>query len=181
MARLGGQVAEVRGTLTDLTDLPSRHDKPIQLRLTSAGAVPLELQATIDRTGSVARDELLCDCRGIIVPKLSLGQVDELSLALSPSSAAVSISVLAEGEKLSGNIQLTQKQVHLVPVLSGQLTDLPIVAALQSTLADFDAVATRITLSGTLSKRQSVRSGRILGPPSPKPRSARCNVPVMNT
>jgi hypothetical protein len=98
----------------------------------------------------VARDELLADCRDLILPKLMLGRRDEFRLAAAPSVAALSVSVLVEGEKLSGDIQLVQKHVHVLPVFAGELSDVPVASALKETLSEIDALATRISLSGTL-------------------------------
>ena len=73
-ARIGGQTVELGGTLTDVSDAPALHASPIRLRDKATGSLPLELQATIDRTGPVARDELLVDCRGVVMPTLNLSQ-----------------------------------------------------------------------------------------------------------
>jgi uncharacterized protein (TIGR03545 family) len=152
-ARLGGQTVELRGTLSDVTNAPAFHPDPIRLSLTANGSLPLELQATLDRTGPVARDELLVDCRGIVMGTQSLGRVEDgFQLALAPSVATLSISVLVEGDKLSGDIQLVQRQVKITPLLTGQLSDVPLVAALEATLADLNALAMRVSLSGTLSE-----------------------------
>lgn len=151
-ARFGGQPMELRGTLTDLSNSPSDHPRPIRLRLQADGSSPLDLQVNVDRTGPVPRDELLIDCRGIVLPKHSLGRREELQLNLAPSVGTLSVSVLADGDKLSGDIQLVQKQLRIAPVLSGQLTDVPIAAALQDTLADVNSVAIRLSLGGTLDR-----------------------------
>ena len=152
-ARIGGQTVELGGTLTDVSDAPALHASPIRLRAKATGSLPLELQATIDRTGPVARDELLVDCRGVVMPTLNLGQADgDFRLTLAPSVASLSISVMVEGEKLSGDIQLVQRQVKITPVFTGQLSDVPLAAALQSTLAELDSLAVQVSLGGTLSE-----------------------------
>jgi uncharacterized protein (TIGR03545 family) len=151
-ARLGGQTVELAGVLSDVTNSPALHSSPVRLTAKTKGAVPLDLRAVIDRTGTVARDELIVDCRGMVVPALNLGKTDGLSLALAPSVATMSISVLVEGEKLSGNIQLVGRQVKITPMLSGQLGDVPMAAALQATLANLDSLAVQVSLSGTLSE-----------------------------
>jgi hypothetical protein len=150
-ARLGGQTVELGGTLTDVSDAPALHHSPIRLRAKATGSLPVELQATIDRTGPVARDELLVDCRGMVMPPLALGQSDgDFRLTLAPSVASLSISVMVEDEKLSGDIQLVQRQVKITPVFTGQLSDVPLAAALQATLAELDSLAVQVSLGGTL-------------------------------
>lgn len=151
-ARVSGQPVELRGTLTDFTATPSLHPQPMRVRLVTTGPLPLELHATIDRTGPVARDELFVDCHGLVLPKLNLGRVDQLQLAVAPSVGSLSISVIVEGDKLTGDIQLAQKQVRIVPELRGNLSDVPLSLAVANTLGDVNALATRCSLSGTLSE-----------------------------
>ena len=149
-ARVGGQPVELRGTLSDFASTPALHERPMRLKLTTTGSLPLALQATIDRTGTVARDELLVDCHGIVLPEAELGELDQLRLALAPSVGALSISLVVDGDKLSGGIQLVQQQVQITPSVGGNLSGVPMTAALDDTLGDVGALATRISLSGTL-------------------------------
>ena len=55
---------------------------------------------------------------------------------------------MVEGDKLSGDIQLVQRQVKIAPVFTGQLSDVPLAAALQTTLAELDSLAVQVTLVG---------------------------------
>jgi len=161
-ARLAGQPLEFCGTLADVTDRPARHDQPMRLKLITRGSLPLQVQATIDRTGPVARDELLVDCR-LMLPKLSLGGSDKLRLSLAPTAATLNISVTLDGDRLSGDVQIVQKQVEITPSLSGELARLHVDRELQKTLSDVRSLATRITLSGTLDEPKCrIRSN--LGP-----------------
>ena len=149
-SRLGGQPVELRGMLTNYTTAPWLHSRPMQLRLTATGSLPLELQATVDRTGATARDELLASFQGLLLPKLCFGRSNELSLSTEPSVANGSAHVVVIGHELNGEIQFTQAGVRLVPMLQGTLSDLPISLALQENLRGVDSLALRIALSGTL-------------------------------
>jgi len=149
-ARLAGQPVEFVGTLSDFSTAPSRHPKPIQLRLKSIRSLPLQLQATVDRTGPIARDELLLDCGGLVLPESKLGQDDALSLSLAPSTGSLSVSAAVKGEQLSGDIQIVQRQLEMLPTLHGELRNLPLAAPLEESLKGIDALALRISLSGTL-------------------------------
>jgi uncharacterized protein (TIGR03545 family) len=149
-ASLGARAFPVYGRLMDLSDSPSRHSDPIRLRLTSTDSQQLELQVTIDRTGTAARDELLADFRGVALPEMQLGRPDELALKLEKSVGTLSISLAIEDEKLSGELQLVQKQIGMSPVLQGELSDVPLAAPLETTLGKVNSVATRVSLQGTL-------------------------------
>ena len=148
--RLAGQPIEFFGTLSGVTDRPARHDQPMRLKLHTRGSLPLQIQATIDRTGPVARDQLLVDCGGLVLPKLSLGGSDKLRLSLAPTAASLNISITLDGDKLSGDIQLVQKQVEIKPSVSDELARLHVDEELEKTLGDVRSLATRISLSGTL-------------------------------
>lgn len=152
--RIGQQTLPLAGTLTDWTDQPRLHGQPTRLRLTSASPVPLELQATIDRTGPVPRDQLLIDCDRLLLPNVQWGSTDQLRLAVAPSAATVNVSLRLEGERLSGDIQLVQKQVELTPQLSDELDRAGVERELTEALSRVEALATRVSLGGTLSAPQ---------------------------
>jgi hypothetical protein len=149
-ARFAGQTVSIHGTLTDVADPPAGHPAPMRLRLQGAGALSLELQATIDRTGPVPRDELLVDIRDFALPALRYGRTADLELCLAPSTASLSMSVVAQGDELTGDIQLVQKEVRISPELQGALANLPLAEPLESTLGKVKSLATRVSLDGTL-------------------------------
>lgn len=149
-ACIGGQPVELRGVLTNLSTQPSRHNEPIRLRLLSTGSLPLELQAKIDRTGDTSRDELLVDCQGITLPRAALGRSDQLEMTLGPSSGTLSISIIVDGDKLTGDIQLVQQNVQIKPAVGSNFASVPLASALEETLGRVNSLATHISLSGTL-------------------------------
>jgi uncharacterized protein (TIGR03545 family) len=152
--RLGGQSFELAGTLTDVSNRPALCGQPIRLKLTTSGSLQIQAQATIDRTGPVAKDQFLLDCGGIVLPKLRLGSSDKLRLSISPSTATLNISVVLEGDKLSGDVQLVQKQVKIMPSVGEELDRFQVGDALEESLRDVRSVATRVSLSGTFDRPQ---------------------------
>ena len=153
-SRFGGQTFDLAGTLTDFSNKPALSGKPMQLRLTTTGSLQVQVQATIDRTGPVAKDQFLVDCGGIVLPKFRLGHSDKLRLSISPSTATLNISVTLEGDKLSGDVQLVQKQVQITPSVGEELARFQVADALDESLRDIHSVATRVSLSGTLEQPQ---------------------------
>jgi uncharacterized protein (TIGR03545 family) len=157
-----GQPIEFFGTLSDVADRPARHDRPMRLKLNTRGSLPLKLQATIDRTGPIARDQLLVDC-SLMLPKLSLGSSGKLRLSLAPTAATLNISITLDGDKLSGDVQLIQKQVDIKPSVVGELARLHVDDELDKNLGDVRSLATRVSLSGTLDQPKC-RIWSTLGP-----------------
>src|SRR5690606_21547915 len=92
VAKLGGRPIEIAGTLTDFTTQPTLHGEPMRLRLVSEGTLPIQVQAVIDRTGDTPRDELLALCDGLAIPGMSLGKAEQMSIAVSPNTAAIQIA-----------------------------------------------------------------------------------------
>ncbi len=151
-ARIASQPVEFRGTLTGLSTQPTLTTEPMRLRLETAGSMPIELQATIDRTHGTKRDALLLDCQGIVLPRLELGKSDQLTVAIAPSLGSLSVRLALDGEKLTGEIQMVQQNVRITPALAGDFADVPICGALEETLGRVDSLATHASLGGTLSE-----------------------------
>lgn len=153
-AQVAGMPVELAGTLTDFTTQPLIHGKPAELAINTSGALPIQLRATIDRTGDQARDTLLADCRGVAIPATKLGGDGWFALAVQPSDASVSVSLSLVGDALSGDLQFVQTQVRAVPSIahsaSSKLPVKPLEQALKATLSRLPKIATQVDLSGTL-------------------------------
>jgi uncharacterized protein (TIGR03545 family) len=148
-ARIAGQPIELRGTLTNFSSLPRLHKEPIRLHLVGNGSLPLELQATIDRTGAGPRDELLVDCQGLLLRGTTLGKADQLGMSLAPSIGSLSVTVVVDGDKLSGDILMVQQKVQITPALNGSSGE-TLTAAMSDTLGHVNSIATRLSLGGTI-------------------------------
>jgi uncharacterized protein (TIGR03545 family) len=148
-ARIAGQPVELRGTLMNLSSAPRLFNEPIRLHLFGSGSMPLELLATIDRTGATPRDELLVDCQGVLMRGMALGKAEQLGLSLAPSVGSFSVSVAVDGDKLSGVIQLVQQKVRITPALNGAGGE-ALSTAMNDTLENVSSVATRLSLGGTI-------------------------------
>jgi uncharacterized protein (TIGR03545 family) len=149
-ASFTGTPLDFTGTLVDVTDEPARHDRPIRLRLKAAGAMPLEIAATIDRTQKIPRDQLVVDCGQLPMPKLSLGGSKKFRLSLAPASATLKIRVTLDGDRLSGSVDLEQRQVQITPTLGSELAGHHFEEELTEALARIGRVKTRISLGGTI-------------------------------
>ncbi|MCI0491576.1 MAG: hypothetical protein L0Z07_01410, partial [Planctomycetes bacterium] len=149
-ARVAGQGVDVRGLLRNLSSTPALHEEPIRLSLTASGAMPVELQATFDRTRATPRDEFLFTCQGVHLPAARLGQQENVRLALAPTLASLHVTLLVEGDRLSGDIQLAQEQVKIMPSVVGPLAEVPLAVALEDTLSNIHSIELHLSLTGTL-------------------------------
>ncbi|HEX3602053.1 MAG TPA: hypothetical protein VHU84_18005 [Lacipirellulaceae bacterium] len=151
-ARIANQPIELQGVLHDFTTSPTLHSEPMRLRLQAAGSLPIQLQATINRTPGKILDAIVMDCQGVLLPELKLGRTGNVAVGLSPSIGSLSISVAAEGDKVTGEIQLVQRNVHVISANGGELSDPAIAAALEDSLSHVESFATRVSISGTLAE-----------------------------
>ena len=150
-ARIAGQPIELRGALMNLSSAPRLLNEPIRLHLVGQGSLPLELLATIDRTGTTPRDELLVDCQGVLLRGMALGKAEQLGMSLAPSVGSLSVSVVVDGDKLSGNIQMVQHKVQITPALNGAGGE-ALTTAMNDTLENVNSIATRLSLGGTINQ-----------------------------
>lgn len=151
-AQFMGRPVGFCGLVSNLTTTPAIHSEPIRVRLAATGSMPLELRASINRTGGQVCDELFVDCRDMPLVEQCLGRTEQLQLKLAPSVGTISVRMRIDGDKLSGDIQLMQKQVRMTPTLAGKLGELPIAAPLTESLGQVNSLATRISLRGTIDK-----------------------------
>jgi hypothetical protein len=151
-AQLSGRSVQLQGAMTNFTTEPWRLDQPIELHLKSHGtdsSARLEIRASIDRTGGTDRDELLVDCQGLLVPALNLGEPHGVQIGVAPSVGDLNMSLRRDGDKLSGDIQLTQTGEHLASLAGHELRSVALPDELQS-LAGIRSIASRITIAGTI-------------------------------
>jgi uncharacterized protein (TIGR03545 family) len=152
--QFGSQPIDFQGTVRDVASQPARHVQPIRVQLSTHGSLPLEVEATIDRTRPVPRDRFVIDCGGVSLPKLSLGGSNKLRLSLAPSTASIKISITLEGERLTGDVQLVQREVQITPTVGEELVRCSFDNELRTALASVDSLETRISLTGTLEHPQ---------------------------
>jgi uncharacterized protein (TIGR03545 family) len=151
-ARITNRAVELRGAVSNFTTSPALLNEPMRLRLQAIGAMPVELQASIDRSHGVVHDTIVMDCQGLLLPPVELGRPDEVAMTLGPSTGSLSVSVATDGDKLNGEIQMVQRNVHLAPAAGGGFRDAAIASALDESLGHVESLATRVTISGTLAE-----------------------------
>ncbi|TWT90770.1 hypothetical protein Mal64_11670 [Pseudobythopirellula maris] len=157
VARVAGQPLEVTGVVNDFTTQPRLHGVPMSIVLKGSGATPVELHATVDRTGPTPRDELFVDCQGLATPRVTLGAGDRLRIEASPSATVLSVSLTLEGERLSGEVQMIQNNLRLTPHVDlgeSLVSSEQVETALAEGLAGSPSVVTRVSLAGTLDQPQ---------------------------
>lgn len=148
---LASQPVSMYGLISNFTTQPSMHSEPLTIEMTTAGNLPLKIEASLDRTGSIAIDEITVDCHTLSTPAMTLGSSKSIAIDMEPTTASLSISLRIEGEKLSGELQLVQKDVRMTPTLAGNSRmKEAIESSLVAGIGHMPSAATRVSLSGTL-------------------------------
>lgn len=150
-ARIGGQPVTLTGMLSNLSSEPKLQSGPTQLHLVGNGSLPFELKLTTDRSKAVPQDELLLDCQGIVMHRVVLGNDDQLVVQIAPSVGTLSVSIVLNGDRLNGEIQVVQQKASLVPALRGT-SGTVLTSSVGETLGNVHSIATRVSVSGTLDK-----------------------------
>ncbi len=151
-ARLDGRSLEITGLLTDAASEPQFHDQPMQLSLTSTGAIDGDLVVTIDRRDAVPHDTLTLDCPHLALGQRTLGQADKLAVSVAAGEASINAEVHLDGDALSGVITL--KQSSTLEARTPALRDDRLAAMLAESLREVDRMEAEVRLGGTLRKPQ---------------------------
>jgi hypothetical protein len=77
-----------------------------------------------------------------------------MSIEVGPSTAAIQLAVLLEGDKLTGNIELVQKQVQVAASVPDGLGTVEVQQALTDSLRRVNELSTHVVLTGTLTSPQ---------------------------
>jgi uncharacterized protein (TIGR03545 family) len=162
-ARIFDRPVEFRGLVSNLTPTPAFQTEPMQIRLSANEDALFELHATIDRTRGHVCDELSIECRELPLGNRSLGCAEQLQLKMVPSNGSLIVAMRAEGDEISGEVEIVQQQVRMTPAFAGQGDTLAIGQPLEQSLARIGAVTTRITLGGTVEQPTCALSSN-LGP-----------------
>jgi uncharacterized protein (TIGR03545 family) len=164
-ARLGTMSTDWIGTLTDVSSQPALLEKPTQLHMQGIGASDFTVDVALDRTGTMARDDIRIDCPDLLLPARTLGG-GTLALQLSPGETNLQLHLALAGEQLDGQIHLKQPAVQL-QVNQQKSAGKPMVARLArlvgQSLSGIEQLETTVQLAGTL-RRPTWRIQSNLGP-----------------
>lgn len=158
-----GERFEFLGTAQGLTSQPAVYGQPAVFHIEVRGPVAMQIEAVVDRTQPIARDHITVECPALAQPKRLLGRPDQIAVAVSPSSAHLSLRVELEGEKLSGRLSVRQEPVEFEPELAAAYGGQQMADRLEDALRDVRTLDVTAQLSGTL-QRPTWQIQSTLGP-----------------
>jgi uncharacterized protein (TIGR03545 family) len=160
-AQVDGQPLEITGLLTDASTEPELHQRPMQLRLVSGGAISGDLLVTVDRRRGASHDTLVLNCPHLKLGERTLGKADSLAVNVASGEASLAAEITLEGDALSGFIRL--HQASTLAASTPALHDKRIADMLSESLQGVDQLDADIELAGTTRKPQ-IKIESNLGP-----------------
>lgn len=152
--RISGRPFELAGHLTGLTSDPKLHTEPMRLAFTTTGGLPLEVQATLDRSGETPHDVLVVTSEALPIPALRLGDTGGMRFATDPTTAALRCETTLTGDALSGHISITPKTLqvrHAVELAGDARLGSTLAASVARSLSEAADLETRVILGGEVS------------------------------
>lgn len=147
----GNTVVAWRGEVRNLTTDPGIVGQPMVIRAETQGKQPLLIEATLDRTTSVARDHVVLSLPKLQQPARTLGNPEQLAVAMAPGEMLLWAELHLEGEKLTGRMLVQQKNLQLTTRLPPQYGE-RIALRVQSAASTVDSLQAQVLLAGTLDK-----------------------------
>lgn len=158
-----GERFQFLGTAQGLTSQPTTYGQPAVFHVEVRGPVAMQIEAVLDRTQPVASDYISVECPALAQPRRLLGKPDQIALAVSPSSASLSLRLELDGENLSGRLSVRQDPVELKPEIAAAYGGQQMADRLADALRDIRTLDVTAQLSGTL-QRPTCRIQSTLGP-----------------
>ncbi len=151
--RMGATSTDWIGTLRDVSDQPSLLEKPTHLHVQGIGMLDFTVDATLDRTGVVARDTFRMDCPDFPLPSKTVGG-GTLALRLDLGKTKLQVALNLTEDRLEGRVHLKQSAVRMQQINKPSFADKSVVAKLNrlvgQSLAGIEQLETTVELAGTL-------------------------------
>jgi uncharacterized protein (TIGR03545 family) len=138
------------GTLSNVTHQPALLGQPAAFSIETAGATPLQIQGTVDRTGDVARDRIVVTCPAFQQPRRELGDTEALAVRVAPGCGSLRMEIELRDNELSGRLLLQQSDLEMDASLADTYGGAPLENRLNQALAGISRFQVAIELSGTL-------------------------------
>ncbi|MCH5377930.1 MAG: hypothetical protein JJ992_28570, partial [Planctomycetes bacterium] len=138
------------GMLCDVTHQPAVLGRPATFSIETNGATPLQIQGTVDRTGTVAHDRIVVTCPTFQQPQRQLGRDDALAVCVAPGRGSLRMEIELRDDELSGQLVLQQTDLDMSASLAGAYGGAQLESRLNQTLDAVPQFQVAVHLSGTL-------------------------------
>lgn len=140
------------GVLTDVSSDPEMTRTPTVVRLQVEGRATMYVEAVVDQSGPKPRQRVLVNCPALPQPERVLGRPDQLAVTISPGNTHLWVLVDLTGDDLTGQIQMQQSPVRIVPKVASQFGGPTLAASLQAGADKIQSLGAVVDLSGTIAR-----------------------------
>ena len=161
-AELNGEMLPFEGTVSGLSSDPKLYGQPVIVQANLQGAVAMELDAMFDHTQQQPVQQFGMTYSLPRQVTTHLGDPEGVALTVEAQSLTTVAFLQIEGEKLSGELTLTQEPVVLRLAGAGGLSP-DLQRMLNSALQDVDRLDAAVSLSGSV-EEPKLRLRSNLGP-----------------
>ena len=160
----GPESRTFQGHLFDFCSHPQRLGRPTRLELELTGNTPVTLNASLDRTTPVARDQILIQLPRVAMGEKPLGKPQSVALAMPAGELSITVNLNVVDQQLDGRIDLHRDGSPIeVRHVSERLGGTYVHSLLGSSLESLKECDATIHLSGTL-KKPELRLESPMGP-----------------
>ena len=152
-----------QGTLHDATTHPRIHQQPTRLSLATKGAIEMQMEATLDRTGTQNIDRFDVTCPNLPQPERVLGSQSKLAVTVAPGRSLVLVHLQITGDQCEGTLTLQQDEVRLAAQVADRLGGARVAERINGALFAVNSLQTQVHLSGDI-HHPSVQLESNLGP-----------------
>ncbi len=140
----------IEGIVRGLSSNPKLASAPVEMILNTTSGGQLSIQALLDSRGDQSHDHVLINCPNLPAGERTLGDPRRLAVAVSPGVAQMWVRMEVNGEQVTGEVIIKQKNVTLTPQLDPKFAGDQISQLAAAALAGVDRIETRAQLSGTV-------------------------------
>jgi len=147
---INGHDFRFTGTAEDLTKDQKRWGRPTRIHVATDGPFRASINAELDVTGDVPRQSLSFHCADLPRAGRTFGSAETLAVGVAPGRAEVRVAVAVEGDRLTGKVFASEKQIHLTAAVGPDLGPPVLRELVESVFHDVDALEMTIDIGGTV-------------------------------
>ncbi len=144
---VNGKSTPFAAVAKDIAVPASNYAKPTTVQLISMGDIRFQIDGTLDYRYEIPSQQFKVHCPKLVVPAQTLGSRDKVAIQSQRGNAEVHCNVLIRDGQIEGQVEFTQRDAQLQPMLSRRYGP-RVTESLRESLAQIRELKATIYLSG---------------------------------
>jgi uncharacterized protein (TIGR03545 family) len=144
-----GRSYDFLATVRGLTSQPKVLRQPMVIRAQVQVPAEMWIEATLDRSGTEPHDQIVMQCPAWVQPSRTLGNPEQVALAVSPGATSFGLELELRGSRVVGRLQVFQEPVELLPIVGPRCGGSRVAGVLQTALRPLRRLEAQVQLCGT--------------------------------